>query len=98
MEPDPNAPHRNRETILTLMLTALFAGGILFFLILVSGGFFVFVVACVFAIALIGLLHYVLWGYTLSQEVAGEREEEEAQARWEADQEQGHFWDRPRRY
>ena len=98
MEHDPNVTRRNRETLLTLMLTALFAGGILFFLVLVSGGFFVFVVAVVFAIALVGLLHYALWGHALSQEVAGEREDEEARARWEAENEQGRFWDRPRRF
>jgi hypothetical protein len=98
MEPEPNPSRRNRETFLTLTLTALFSGGILFFLVLVSGGFFVFVVAGVFAIALVGLLHYALWGHALSQQVAGEREDADAQARWEAEEEQGRFWDRPRRY
>jgi len=98
MDHDPNAPHRNRETMLTLLLTAVFAGGILFFLVLVSGGFFAFVMAGVFAIALVGLLHYALWGHALSQEVAGEREAEENRARWEAEEEQGRFWDRPPRY
>ena len=98
MEPEPSPSRRHRETLLTLMLTALLAGGILFFLVLISGGFFVFVVAVVFAMALVGLLHYALWGHALSQEVAGEREEEEARARWETDNEQGHFWDRPRRF
>ena len=98
MDHDPEAPRRRRETLLTLMLTAVFSGGILFFLILVSGGFFVFVIACVFVIALVGLMHYVLWGHALSREVAGEREEEESRARWEAEEEQGPFWDRPPRY
>jgi hypothetical protein len=98
MEPDPNAERSNRETILTLMLTALLAGGVFFFLILLSGGLLVFLAAAVFAIALVGLLHYVLWGHTLSQEVAGEREEAEARERWEADEDQGQFWERPRRY
>jgi hypothetical protein len=98
MEPDPDAPRRRRETLLTFLLAAVFAAGILFFLVLVSGGFFVFVMAVVFAITLVGLLHYALWGHALTQEVAGEREEAEERARWEADEEQGPFWDRPPRY
>jgi len=97
MDPEPNEPRRRRETILTLGLTAGFAGSILLFLVLVSGGFFVYVIAAVFTIAMIGLLHYALWGHALTQEVAGEREEEESRARWEAEQE-GRFWDRPPRY
>lgn len=98
MDHDYDAPRRKRETILTLMLTAVLSGGILFFLILISGGFFIFVVACVFAIALVGLMHYLLWGQALSREVAGEREAEESRARWEAGEEQGRFWDRPPGY
>jgi len=98
MEPDPNGPRGNRETILTLMLTALLAGGVFFFLILLSGGLLVYLAAAVFAIALVGLLHYVLWGHALSQEVAGERDEKDARGRWEADEDQGQFWERPRRF
>jgi polyferredoxin len=98
MDHDPDAPRRRRETLLTFLLATVFAGGILFFLVLVSGGFFVFVMAVVFAITLVGLLHYALWGYALTQEVAGEREEAEERARWETDEEQGPFWDRPPRY
>lgn len=98
MSYDPEPPRRRRETLITLMLTAVISGGILFFLILVSGGFFLFVVACVFAIALVGLFHYLLWGHALTREVAGEREAEESRARWEAEEEQGRFWDRPPGY
>jgi hypothetical protein len=98
MEHDPNTARRNRETILTLAMTALLAGGILFFLVLVSGGFFVFVVAAVLAIALVGLLHYLLWGYNLSQEVASEQEQAETRAQADAQEDQERFWDRPRRY
>lgn len=96
MEPDPNAPRKKRETFLMLILTIGFASSVLFFLVLVSGGFFVYVLASVFAIALVGLLHYALWGHALTQEVAGEREEEESRARWEAEQ-GGRFWERPPR-
>jgi hypothetical protein len=98
MEPDPDLRKGNRETVLTLMLTATLAGGVFFFLILLSGGLLVYLAAAVFGIALIGLLHYALWGHALSQEVAGEREEEEARGRWQADEDRRQFWERPRRY
>jgi hypothetical protein len=98
MEPDPNARGRNRETILTLMLMALLAGALFFFLIVLSGGLLVFLAAAVFAIALVGLLHYVLWGYTLSQEVAGDREEEEVRMREAPENDRGEFWERPWHY
>jgi hypothetical protein len=86
MDHDEQASRGRRETLLTLMLAAVFSGGVLFFLILVSGGFFLYVVASVFAIALVGLFHYALWGQALTQEVAGEREALESRERWEAEE------------
>ena len=75
----PEAPERG--TVLTLMLTLLCGGGILFFLILVSGGFFGYVLAAVVAIALVGYVHYRLWGQALTREVSGERAVQEEQER-----------------
>jgi hypothetical protein len=67
--------------MLTLMLTLLGGGGILFFLVLVSGGFFGYVIAAVIAIALVGYVHYRLWGQAMTQQVSGEREMEEERER-----------------
>jgi hypothetical protein len=67
--------------MLTLMLTLLGGVGILFFLVLVSGGFFGYVIAAVVAIALVGYVHYRLWGQSMTQQVSGEREVEEERER-----------------
>jgi hypothetical protein len=67
--------------MLTLILTLLGGVGILFFLVLVSGGFFGYVIAAVLAIALVGYVHYRLWGQSMTQQVSGEREVQEEQER-----------------
>ena len=77
MEPPANPQQKGRETALTLILTGLFGGGFLLFLIFVTGGFFFYVAGAVVGIGLVGTLHYYLWGQSLMQEVAAQREEEE---------------------
>jgi hypothetical protein len=67
--------------MLTLILTLLGGVGILFFLVLVSGGFFGYVIAAVVAIALVGYIHYRLWGQAMTQQVSGEREMQEERER-----------------
>ncbi len=81
MNPSPNPPESQRGTMLTMMLTLLCGGGILFFLVLVSGGFFGYVIGAVIAIALVGYVHYRLWGHAMTQQVSGEREVEEERER-----------------
>lgn len=70
---------------LTILLTLISAGGILLFLVLVSGGFFAYVLLAVFGIGAVGFLHYAVWGQALTEEVAGERAAAEARDRLEAD-------------
>ena len=77
MEPQGGAPRTGRETFLSLLLTFLFGAGFLAVLNFITFGVIFHVLAAVLAIALVGLLHYLLWGQALSEEVAGEREEEE---------------------
>ncbi len=77
---------KRRETFLALFLTLFLGAGILLFLIVVTGGFFLYVVAAVAGIGAVGFLHYLLWGHGLTRQVAGEREEEEARERWELDE------------
>ncbi len=85
MEHDNNhQPQRGRETLLTIMLT-LFGGVVfLFFLVMVTGGFFLYVALAVVAIAAVGAAHYVLWGQSMTQEVEQEKEEmpEEPLPKW----------------
>ena len=74
MEPEhpETAP---RESMLPLMLSIITLGGILLFLILVSGGFFLYVLAGVCALLFVGLVHYLLWGAALHQQTEADREE-----------------------
>src|ERR1700719_3089592 len=61
MEPERPANSRH-DSLLPLMLSVMTLGGLLLFLILVSGGFFLYVVAGVFAMFFVALMHYVTWG------------------------------------
>lgn len=86
MESEPQPQRKRSETILTVALVIILGGLLVFFLNLVSLGIFMHVGAAIVALTLIGFLHYVLWGQSLSQTTAGEREEAEIKARMEADQ------------
>jgi hypothetical protein len=72
---------QRREGMLTIMLTGVAVGGFLLFMILVTGGFFFYVLLGVGVIAALGVVNYLLWGRSMMQATAGEREEEEAKAR-----------------
>jgi fatty acid desaturase len=81
-------PNKNWETFLALALLLLLGGG--FFVLLnfffgAIGGVLTVVVACV----MVGYLHYLLWGYALSRNTAGEREQAQLHQRLEAEQYQG---------
>jgi hypothetical protein len=85
MEP---APKNKRESMLTIILVTVFGGGVFFFLNFVSLGIFSYVIGIVAAIAIVGTLHYIFWGFDLTQETAGEREEAELKARLEMEEKQ----------
>jgi Flp pilus assembly protein TadB len=86
MDQQPQPESSSRGTFLSLFLAAFFGVGFLLFLILLTGGFFLYVILAVVLIGLVGLVHYLLWGQALTQEVAAERANEEAKARLEAEQ------------
>jgi hypothetical protein len=73
---DKPAPQKGRETLLTFTLVVILGGAFLFFLNIVSLGIFFYVIAVIVGIAAVGFLHYAVWGYALSKQVAGEREEQ----------------------
>src|SRR5579864_5671396 len=77
-----------RESMLTIILVTVFGGATFFFLNFVSMGIFSYVIGIVAAIAVIGTFHYVLWGFSLTEETAGEREEAEFKARLEIEEKQ----------
>jgi hypothetical protein len=86
MAPRDHPSRQRRETFVGYLLTLLFGAALLLFLIFVTGGFFLNILAALAAIGAVGYLHYLLWGHSLTQAVAGEREEEEARERWEEGQ------------
>jgi hypothetical protein len=71
--------------LLAFVLVFLLGGAIFFFLNFVSFGIFFYVLIAVAAITMVGFLHYALWGHALTQEVAGEREEQQLRERMDAD-------------
>jgi hypothetical protein len=72
---EPHDPPSNRATFLPTLLGGLATLFFLFLLIPLTGGFFFWVVLLTGAMIALGMFHYLLWGKTLSDQVAGEREE-----------------------
>ena len=60
--------------ILLLPVAALVLGVPL--LIYLTGGFFGYLLGVVAGLALLGLIHWLIWGRSFTEEVEGEREEE----------------------
>jgi hypothetical protein len=58
---------RRRETIVVVCLTLLFGGAICGYFLLVSGPWFLALLATVGAVFLLGGLHYLVWGRNLEQ-------------------------------
>jgi hypothetical protein len=74
MEPyEPPSPQR--ESTLTIMLTGMVCSFILFFVVLITGGWVLWLLLVVALLASFGAFHYLLWGKMLDEQVAGEREE-----------------------
>ncbi|MFO0970434.1 MAG: hypothetical protein U0793_33220 [Gemmataceae bacterium] len=87
MDTDIQPRRKRRETILTISLVVILGGLFLFFMNLISLGIFMWVGAIIIAMGLIGFLHYVLWGQTMTENTAGEREEAELRQRLNLDRE-----------
>lgn len=85
MDPHGPGPASGRQTVVTVAMTTM---AVIFFLLLtllITGGLFLILVGVVAAIAGFAAIHYFLWGRLLSQETAGEREEEQLRQRALAD-------------
>jgi hypothetical protein len=61
-----------RNTFLAVVLSLLVGGVGFVFLIVITGGFFFYVLAVMVGFGLFAYLHYLLWGRSLSQDVRGE--------------------------
>lgn len=74
METQPT--RKSRDTFMSLALGLVLFGVLFFFLNLVSFGLVFQVSAAIVIIVIVGYGHYLLWGHSMSQEVAAEREME----------------------
>lgn len=81
------SPSTGRETILTLVLVIVFGGAFALFLDLISMGILSAIVKITLGLIIFGALQYLIWGYWLSRDVAGEREELELRDKMQADSE-----------
>jgi len=81
-----NEARRHREKFLSVVLGVLAVSGFLSVFFIICGGFSLYILAVVAGFALVGLLHYFLWGHALSEQVLGEREEDETGAYFEDDE------------
>ena len=72
---------QRRQNFLTFFLVGFGALFFLFVMILLTGGFFFYVASVLFGMVLVGLFHYVVWGMSFEQQVAGEAEEEQLRQR-----------------
>jgi hypothetical protein len=85
MPPHDPTPQGQRETLLTILLATV---GLAFFvglLILISGGFFFWVVLFAGGIGAFAGLHYLLWGWLLPHHETTLPDEEQLEQRAEAD-------------
>src|SRR5947209_8374478 len=81
---DPSdGPQQSRQAFLSVLLAGLASVFFLGVLIFISNGFFLYVL--LLGMAGYGSLHYLLWGRLMSEQVAGEREEEQLRQRALAD-------------
>ncbi len=79
-----------RGTLLSVMLALFGLGGFLLLLVIATGGWFLWVLLGVLAIAFLAVLHYLAWGRSMETATAGEREEAEVRVEAELNE-----WDRP---
>ena len=84
MDP-PDTPEKGRESAVAFMLATLMLGFFALVLIVVTGGLVIYLLAVVAGLAAFAALHYFLWGRSLAQATAGEREEEELREQARAD-------------
>ena len=78
MEIDDPPPTDHRSSVLTVMLSIMVGSLFLFVLFITCSGFIIQIGAVVGGIAVIGLIHYLLWGHSMSEAVAEERDQEQA--------------------
>jgi hypothetical protein len=74
---DPHDEGPSGATMLPLMLAVFLTLFFLLVLVLLTGGFILYIGLCVLGLTGLGALHYLLWGRAFEEATAGEREEAE---------------------
>jgi hypothetical protein len=67
-----------RNTFLAIVLSLLVVGGFSVFFMIITGGFFIYMLGVIAGVVALGYVNYLLWGRSLSREVTAQQEEEEA--------------------
>jgi hypothetical protein len=75
--PEPNEPREARSRFLSVMLTVMTVGFFLMVLMILTGGLVLYLLAVVAGLTGLVLVHYLLWGRAMTEEMAGEIEEEQ---------------------
>jgi fatty acid desaturase len=69
---------QHRETFLYVLLTVLVAAAFFLLLFAVCGGIFLQMLVVMAGVAVVGVCHYLFWGHNFSQDVAENRQADEA--------------------
>jgi hypothetical protein len=86
MDDDREHGQSSRDAYMVVLLCIMIGLPIFVFLNVVTNGIFILVFLSAGIIGAMGLVHYFLWGRSMDNQVAGEREEEQARAREEQDE------------
>jgi hypothetical protein len=74
MDSYDDRPRTSRDTYLVVVLFILVGIPLFVFLNVITSGLFILMLVVASGLGVLGSLHYFLWGRTLNQEVASERE------------------------
>jgi hypothetical protein len=77
----PEPPATPRGTFVSFLLTAMFVMFFLGLLTVVTGGWFLILLAAFGAILVFAGIHYLLWGWLMEQEIRYQQEDEELRAK-----------------
>jgi hypothetical protein len=86
---------RGRDLYVAIVLCIVVGLPIFVFFNIITGGLFVLLLILIGGVAVLGGIHYLLWGRSFTAETAGEREEEQLRAELEGDLRDGDFGDEP---
>ena len=78
---DESEHREERATFVSIVLAIMISSFVLSASFVLCGGFTLYLIAITAGLAELGYIHYLLWGHAMSEEVEGEREQEEASDR-----------------